>query len=162
LIQAKKVLLTNSCTAALEMTAILIDIKPGDEVILPSFTFVSTANAFYLRGANLVFCDIRSDTLNIDESKIECLITSKTKAIVAVHYAGVSCEMDRIMEIANKYNIYVIEDAAQGVNSKYKDKYLGTIGDFGTYSFHETKNFISGEGGALVINNTNFIERAEI
>lgn len=159
---AKKILLTHSCTAALEMAAILCNVGPGDEVILPSFTFVSTANAFYLRGAKLVFVDIRPDTLNIDETKLEDAVTEKTKVIVPVHYAGVACEMDKIMEIANKHNIFVVEDAAQGVNARYKDKYLGTIGDIGTYSFHETKNFICGEGGAIVLNNENFIERAEI
>lgn len=159
---AKKVLLTHSCTAALEMAAILCDVGPGDEVILPSFTFVSTANAFYLRGVKLIFIDIRPDTLNMDETKLEQAITEKTKIIVPVHYAGVACEMDKIMEIANKYNIFVVEDAAQGVDAKYKDQYLGTIGDIGTFSFHETKNFISGEGGAIVLNNESFFERAEI
>ncbi len=159
---AKKVLLTHSCTAALEIAAFLCDIQPGDEVILPSFTFVSTANAFYLRGAKLIFVDIHQDTLNIDEKKVEKAITDRTKAIVVVHYAGVACNMDYIINIAHKNNIYVIEDAAQGVNAKYNDKYLGTIGDIGTYSFHETKNFISGEGGAIVLNNEKFIERAEI
>jgi dTDP-4-amino-4,6-dideoxygalactose transaminase len=160
--QAKKILLTQSCTAALEMSAILCDTGPGDEVIMPSFTFVSTANAFYLRGAKPVFVDIRSDTLNIDEMKIESAITKNTKAVVPVHYAGVACEMDKIMDLAREHGIYVVEDAAQGVNAKYKDKFLGTIGDIGTYSFHETKNFICGEGGAIVINNEIFIERAEI
>jgi len=159
---AKKILLTHSCTAALEMAAILCGIEPGDEVILPSFTFVSTANAFCLRGAKLVFVDIRRDTLNMDEKKIEDVLTKKTKVIVPVHYAGIACEMDYIVEISRKNNIYVVEDAAQGVNSKYKGQYLGTYGDIGTFSFHETKNFISGEGGAIVINNENFIERAEI
>ncbi len=159
---AKKALLTHSCTAALEMAAILADIQPGDEVIMPSYTFVSTANAFVLRGAIPVWCDIREDTLNIDETKIEALITSKTKAIVPVHYAGVGCEMDAIMEIAERHNLLVIEDAAQAVNVTYKGRYLGTIGHFGCYSFHETKNFISGEGGALVINDDRFQERAEI
>jgi len=159
---AKKVLLTHSCTAALEMAAILADIQPGDEVIMPSYTFVSTANAFVLRGAVPVWCDIREDTLNIDETKIEALITPKTKAIVPVHYAGVGCEMDAIMEIAERHTLLVIEDAAQAVNATYKGRYLGTIGHFGCYSFHETKNFISGEGGALVINNGRFVERAEI
>jgi dTDP-4-amino-4,6-dideoxygalactose transaminase len=157
-----KTLLTNSCTAALEMTAILCDFKPGDEVIMPSYTFVSTANAFVLRGGVPVFIDIRPDTLNIDETKIEQAITIKTKAVVAVHYAGVACEMDRIMNIAKKHKLIVIEDSAQSLLSSYKDKYLGTIGDFGTLSFHETKNVISGEGGALLINNNKFIERAEI
>lgn len=159
---AKKILLTHSCTAALEMSAILCNINMGDEVILPSYTFVSTANAFFLRGAKLIFVDIRPDTLNIDETKIEAAITKNTKAIVPVHYAGVSCKMDVIMDIAKKNNIFIIEDAAQGVNAKYKDRYLGTIGDLGTYSFHETKNFTCGEGGALVINNESFLERAEI
>ena len=159
---AKKVLLTHSCTAALEMSALLINIQPGDEVILPSYTFVSTANAFALRGAKLIFVDIRKDTLNIDETLIEPLITKKTKAIVAVHYAGVACEMETIMNIANRYKIYVIEDAAQGVNASYKGKFLGTLGHLGCYSFHETKNFISGEGGALVVNDNDFIDRAEI
>ncbi|MFZ5568883.1 MAG: dTDP-4-amino-4,6-dideoxygalactose transaminase [Thermodesulfobacteriota bacterium] len=157
-----KVLLTHSCTAALEMAALLCEVGPGDEVILPSFTFVSTANAFYLRGAKLVFVDIRPDTLNIDETKIEAAITERTKAIVPVHYAGQGCHMGVIMDIARRHNLYVIEDAAQGVNAKYKDKFLGTIGDIGAYSFHETKNFISGEGGAIAINNPKFIERAEI
>lgn len=157
-----KALLTTSCTHALEMAAILADIQPGDEVIAPSFTFVSTVNPFVLRGAKIVFVDIRPDTMNIDENLIEDAITDKTKAIVPVHYAGVSCEMDKIMEIAKKYNLYVIEDAAQGVMSKYKGKALGTIGDFGCYSFHETKNYTMGEGGALLIQNKNFIERAEI
>ncbi len=160
--QAKKVLLTHSCTAALEMAGMLVDLIPGDEVILPSYTFVSTANAFVLRGAVPVWCEIREDTLNIDESKIEALITPWTKAIVAVHYAGVACEMDTIMAIARKHNLLVIEDAAQGVHATYKGRYLGTIGHLGSYSFHETKNFISGEGGALVINDERFLERAEI
>ncbi|WP_339137798.1 MAG: dTDP-4-amino-4,6-dideoxygalactose transaminase [Candidatus Electrothrix sp. GW3-4] len=159
---APKVLLTHSCTAALEIAALLCDIEPGDEVILPSFTFVSTANAFCLRGAKPVFVDIRQDTLNIDEDLIEQAITERTKVIVPVHYAGVGCEMDKIMDIARRHNLIVVEDAAQGVSSQYTEKYLGTIGDLGTYSFHETKNFISGEGGALVINNELFIERAEI
>ena len=157
-----KALLTTSCTHALEMAAILIDIKPGDEVIAPSFTFVSTVNAFVLRGAKIVFVDIRPDTLNINENLIEAAITDKTKAIVPVHYAGVACEMDKIMEIAKKYNLYVIEDAAQGVMSTYKGQALGTIGDFGVYSFHETKNYTMGEGGALLIQNKEHIERAEI
>jgi len=159
---ANKILLTHSCTAALEMSTILCDVSPGDEVILPSFTFVSTANAFYLRGAKLVFVDVQQDTLNMDVTQIEDLITDRTKAIVPVHYAGIGCEMDTIMDIANRYNLYVVEDAAQGVNAKYKDRYLGTIGDIGTYSFHETKNYICGEGGAIVINNETFVERAEI
>lgn len=160
---AHKVLLTPSCTHALEMAAILLDVQEGDEIIMPSYTFVSTANAFVLRGAKIVFVDIRPDTMNIDESKIEAAITNKTKAIVPVHYAGVSCEMDTIMSLAKKYNLFVVEDAAQGVMATYKGKALGTIGDLGTYSFHETKNYTSGgEGGALLINNPKFIERAEI
>lgn len=158
----EKVLLTHSCTAALEIAALLCDIQPGDEVILPSFTFVSTANAFCLRGAKPVFVDIRPDTLNLDETLIEQAITTKTKVIVPVHYAGVGCEMDTIMDIARKHELLVVEDAAQGVSSLYKGKYLGTIGDIGTYSFHETKNFISGEGGALLLNNKRFIDRAEM
>lgn len=157
-----KALLTHSCTAALEMAAILADIQPGDEVIMPSYTFVSTANAFVLRGGIPVFVDIREDTLNIDECLIEAAITPRTKAIVPVHYAGVSCEMDTIMSIAQKYNLLVIEDAAQGVMATYKGRPLGSIGDLGCYSFHETKNIISGEGGALLINNPAFSERAEI
>jgi dTDP-4-amino-4,6-dideoxygalactose transaminase len=161
-IGAKKALLTHSCTAALEMAAILCEIEPGDEVILPSYTFVSTANAFVLRGAKPVFVDIRADTLNIDETKIEAAITPKTKAIIPVHYAGVACEMDEIMEIAKRHNLFVIEDAAQGCLSKYKGRYLGTIGDIGCFSFHETKNIISGEGGAILINRREMIERAEI
>lgn len=159
---AKKVLLTHSCTAALEMAAILADIQPGDEVIMPSFTFVSTANAFVLRGGIPVFVDIRPDTKNINEDLIESAITEKTKAIVPVHYAGVSCDMDKIMDIAKRHNLIVIEDAAQAVSSTYNGKKLGTIGDIGCFSFHETKNIISGEGGAIVINNEKFIERAEI
>ena len=157
-----KALLTTSCTHALEMAAILADIQPGDEIIAPSFTFVSTVNAFVLRKAKIVFVDIRPDTMNIDENLIEDAITDKTKAIVPVHYAGVSCEMDKIMEIAKKYNLYVIEDAAQGVMSKYNGHALGTIGDFGAFSFHETKNYTMGEGGALLIQNKDHIERAEI
>lgn len=157
-----EVLLTNSCTAALEMTAILADIKPGDEIIMPSYTFVSTANAFVLRGGVPVFVDIRKDTLNIDESLIESAVSAKTKAIVPVHYAGVSCEMDKIMSIAKENNLLVIEDSAQGLMSKYKGRFLGTIGNLGTYSFHETKNIISGEGGAICINDRNFLKRAEI
>ncbi|MGH4118090.1 dTDP-4-amino-4,6-dideoxygalactose transaminase [Clostridium sp.] len=157
-----KVLLTTSCTHAIEMAAILIEIQPGDEIIAPSYTFVSTVNAFVLRGAKIVFVDIRPDTMNIDENLIEDAITEKTKAIVPVHYAGVACEMDKIMDIAKKYNLYVIEDAAQGVMSTYKGKALGTIGDFGCYSFHETKNYTMGEGGAILIQNKEFIERAEI
>lgn len=157
-----KALLTTSCTHALEMAAILADIKEGDEVIAPSYTFVSTVNAFVLRGAKIVFVDIRPDTMNIDENLIEEAITDRTKAIVPVHYAGVSCEMDKIMDIAKKNNLFVIEDAAQGVMSKYNGQALGTIADFGTYSFHETKNYTMGEGGALLIKNKDNIERAEI
>lgn len=159
---AQKVLLTTSGTTALDMATLLCDFKPEDEVILPSYTFSSTATSIVLGGAKLVFVDIRPDTMNIDETKIEAAITEKTKAIMVVHYAGVACEMDSIMEIAKKYNLKVIEDAAQGVMSTYKGRALGTIGDFGCYSFHETKNYTMGEGGALVINNPNFNERAEI
>ncbi len=159
---AKKALLTHSCTAALEMTAILADIQPGDEVIMPSYTFVSTANAFVLRGGVPVFVDIRPDTLNINETLIEAAITSRTKAIVPVHYAGVACEMDTIMDIAQRHNLLVIEDAAQGIMSTYKGKPLGSIGHLGAYSFHETKNIISGEGGALLVNDDRFVERAEM
>lgn len=159
---AHRALLTHSCTAALDMAAILADIQPGDEVIMPSFTFVSTANAFVLRGGVPVFVDIRPDTLNIDESKIETAITPRTKAIVAVHYAGVACEMDVIMDIARRHRILVIEDAAQGIMAAYKGKPLGAIGHLGTYSFHETKNIISGEGGALLVNDERFAGRAEI
>ncbi len=158
----KRVLLTTSCTQALEMAAMLIDIRPGDEVIMPSYTFVSTANAFVLRGAKIVFVDIRPDTLNINEKLIEAAVTDKTKAIVPVHYAGVACEMDTIMDIARHHKLYVVEDAAQGMMCEYKGKALGTIGDFGCYSFHETKNYSMGEGGALLINHENDIERAEI
>ena len=160
--QAKKALLTHSCTAALEIAAILCDIKPGDEFIVPSYTFVSTVNAFVLRGGIPVFVDIRPDTLNIDETQIEAAITPKTKVIVPVHYAGVGCNMDVIMDIAERHNLLVVEDAAQGVCATWKSRYLGTIGHLGCYSFHETKNFISGEGGALVINDERFFERAEI
>jgi TDP-4-keto-6-deoxy-D-glucose transaminase len=159
---SSKVLLTTSCTHATEMAAILSDIKSGDEVIMPSYTFVSTADAFVLRGAKAVFVDIRPDTMNIDERLIEDAITEKTKAIVPVHYAGVGCKMDKIMEIAQKHNLLVIEDAAQGVMSTYKGKALGTIGDFGCYSFHETKNYSMGEGGALLIKNKEDVEQAEI
>lgn len=159
---AAKVLLTTSCTHATEMAALLCDIQPGDEVIIPSFTFVSTADAFVLRGAKVVFVDIRPDTMNIDETKIEAAITKKTKAIVPVHYAGVSCEMDTIMDIARRHNLWVVEDAAQGVMSTYKGKALGTIGDFGCFSFHETKNYSMGEGGALLIKSPDMIEPAEI
>jgi len=159
----QKALMTPSCTHALEMAAILIDIRPGDEVIMPSYTFVSTANAFALRGAAIVFVDIRPDTMNIDEKLIEAAVTERTKAIVPVHYAGVGCEMDTIMEIAERYDLYVIEDAAQGMTSSYKGKALGTIGHLGAYSFHETKNYTSGgEGGLLIVNDARFVERAEI
>lgn len=158
----KKALLTTSCTHALEMAAILINIQPGDEVIAPSYTFVSTVNAFVLRGAKIIFVDVRPDTMNIDETLIEAAITKDTKAIVPVHYAGVACEMDTIMEIAKRNNLYVIEDAAQGVMSTYNGKALGTIGDLGCFSFHETKNYSMGEGGALLIQNEKFLERAEI
>jgi len=162
-LKCKRSLLTPSCTHALEMAAILIDIKPGDEVIMPSYTFVSTANAFVLRGAKIVFIDIRPDTMNIDENLIEDAITERTKAICVVHYAGVGCEMDKIMEIANKHNLYVIEDAAQGMMAEYNGKPLGTIGHLGAYSFHETKNYTSaGEGGLLIVNDDKFIGRAEI
>ena len=155
-------LLTTSCTHATELAAMLCDIKPGDEVIMPSYTFVSTADAFVLRGAKVVFVDIRPDTMNINEDLIEDAITEKTKAIVPVHYAGVSCEMDKIMKIAKEHNLYVIEDAAQGVMSEYKGKALGTIGDVGCYSFHETKNYSMGEGGAILIKDQDKIELAEI
>lgn len=158
----EKSLLTHSCTAALEMAAILCDLQPGDEVIMPSFTFVSTANAFALRGATPVFVDIRPDTLNIDEKLIPYAITDRTKAIVPVHYAGVACAMDEIMDIAEKYKLWVIEDAAQALLSTYKGRFLGTIGHFGCLSFHETKNIISGEGGALLVNEERHTERAEI
>lgn len=161
-IDCRDALLTHSCTAALEMAAILADIQPGDEVIMPSYTFVSTANAFVLRGGVPVFVDIRPDTLNIDETKIEAAITPRTKAIVPVHYAGVPCEMDVIMAIAEKYNLLVIEDAAQGVWSSYQGRRLGSIGHMAAFSFHETKNIVSGEGGALLINDPSLIERAEI
>lgn len=157
-----KALLTHSCTAALEMAAILADLKPGDEVIMPSYTFVSTANAFVLRGAVPVFVDIRPDTLNIDETLIEAAITEKTRAIVPVHYAGVGCEMDVIMDIARRHNLLVIEDAAQAVMASYKGRALGSIGHIGALSFHETKNIISGEGGALLVNDSELAERAEI
>lgn len=157
-----KALLTTSCTHATELAAILADIKPGDEVIMPAYTFVSTADAFVLRGATAVFVDIRPDTMNMDENLIEAAITERTKAIVPVHYAGVSCDMDKIMEVAAKYNLAVIEDAAQGIMSTYKGKALGTIGDFGCFSFHETKNFSMGEGGALLIRDEKDVENAEI
>lgn len=157
-----KALLTHSCTAALEMSALLLDIQPGDEIIMPSYTFVSTANAFVLRGAIPVFVDIREDTLNLDEKLIEAAITPRTKAIVVVHYAGVACEMDTIMAIARKHGLRVVEDAAQGVMASYKGQALGSIGDLGAYSFHETKNVISGEGGALLVNDPEMSLRAEI
>lgn len=160
--EATKVLLTTSGTSALEMAALLCEIKPGDEVILPSYTFSSTATAFVLAGARLVFVDIRPDTMNIDENKIEAAITDRTKVICVMHYAGVACNMDRIMDIAKLHELKVVEDAAQGVMSTYKGKALGTIGDFGCYSFHETKNFSMGEGGALVINDASYVEKAEI
>ena len=158
----KNMLLTTSGTTALEMASILINLEPGDEVITPSFTFSSTVNAFLLRGAKPVFCDIREDTFNIDENLIEGLITPKTKAIYAVDYAGFPCEMDKINEIANKYGLFVIEDAAQAVGSTYKGRYAGTLTEFGCYSFHETKNYVMGEGGAIVVNEDKYMERAEI
>jgi dTDP-4-amino-4,6-dideoxygalactose transaminase len=161
-IGCQKALLTHSCTAALEVAAMLADLGPGDEVIMPSYTFVSTANAFVLRGATAVFVDIRPDTLNIDETKIEAAITERTKAIVPVHYAGVSCEMDTIMDIARRHKLLVIEDAAQGIMSTYKGRPLGSIGHMAALSFHETKNIIAGEGGALLINDPAYVERAEI
>jgi dTDP-4-amino-4,6-dideoxygalactose transaminase len=157
-----KVLLTTSCTHALEMAAMLLDLKPGDEVILPSFTFVSVANAFVLRGARPVFSDVRRDTLNLDETKLESLITRRTKAIVVVHYAGVGCEMDAILEIAGRHSLPVVEDNAHGLFGKYKGRHLGTFGCMATQSFHETKNFTCGEGGALLINDSQYVERAEI
>ena len=160
--KVNQVFLTTSCTHALEMAAFLCEIQPGDEVIMPSYTFVSTADAFVLRGAKIVFVDIRPDTMNIDENLIEQAITEKTKAIVPVHYAGVSCEMNKIMEIAQKYNLKVVEDAAQGVEAYYHGKALGTIGDFGCYSFHETKNYTMGEGGALVFQKNEYQEKAEV
>ena len=158
----RKVLLTHSCTAALEMSAILADIKPGDEIIMPSYTFVSTASSFVLRGGVPVFIDIRPDTLNINENMIQAALTARTRAILPVHYAGISCEMDIIMDIAGRHNLFVIEDAAQGIMSTYKGRPLGSIGHFGACSFHETKKIISGEGGALLINDEKFVERAEI
>src|SRR6202162_2808512 len=162
LLGSPKALLTTSCTHALEMAALLLDIQPGDEVIVPAFTFVSTVNAFVLRGARPVFVDIRRDTLNLDESKLAKLITEKTRAIVPVHYAGVGCEMDAIMEIANAHQIPVVEDNAHGLFGRYKERYLGGFGCLATQSFHETKNFTCGEGGALLINDSRHIERAEI
>lgn len=161
-IGCQKALLTHSCTAALEIAAMLADVGPGDEVIMPSYTFVSTANAFVLRGAKVVFVDIRPDTMNIDETKIEAAITERTKVIVPVHYAGMSCEMDTIMEIARRHQLLVIEDAAQGIMSSYKGRPLGSIGHLAALSFHETKNIIAGEGGALLINDPRFLHRAEI
>ncbi len=161
-IGSRKALLTHSCTAALEMSALLLDLKPGDEVIMPSYTFVSTANAFALRGAVPVFVDVRPDTLNLDENKVEAAITPKTKAIAVVHYAGVSCEMDRFLEIARRHRLWLVEDAAQGIGSSYKGKALGNLGSLGALSFHETKNIISGEGGVLLVNDEAFEERAEI
>jgi dTDP-4-amino-4,6-dideoxygalactose transaminase len=158
----KKVLLTTSCTDALEMVAILLDIKEGDEVIAPSYTFVSTVNAFVLRGAKIIFADSKSDNPNLDVDEIEKLITPKTKAIISVHYGGIACEMDRIMDIAKKHNLHVVEDAAQAIDSFYKGNRLGSIGHFSAFSFHETKNIISGEGGMLVINEEKFVKRAEI
>lgn len=158
----ERCLLTTSCTHALEMAALLCDIKEGDEVIMPSYTFVSTADAFVLRGAKIVFVDIRPDTMNIDENLIEAAITEKTKVIAPVHYAGVGCEMDKIMEIAKKHGLMVVEDTAQGIMSTYKGKPLGTFGEFGTLSFHETKNYSMGEGGALLIRDADYVERAEI
>ncbi|MBZ0278624.1 MAG: dTDP-4-amino-4,6-dideoxygalactose transaminase, partial [Anaerolineae bacterium] len=158
----KKALLTTSCTHALEMSALLLDLQPGDEVIVPSYTFVSTINAFVLRGATPVFVDVRSDTLNLDETLLEAAITPRTRAIVVVHYGGVGCEMDTIMEIANRHRIPVIEDNAHGLFAKYKGRYLGTFGVMATQSFHETKNFQCGEGGALLINDPQYAERAEI
>ena len=160
--KAQKVLLTPSCTSAMEMASLLLGLGPGDEVIVPSFTFSSTVNAFMIFGAKPVFVDINPRAMNMDENLIEKLITKKTKAIYVVHYAGVGCEMDKIMSTARKYKLKVVEDAAQGVNAKYKDRYLGTIGDLGAYSFHESKNFVAGEGGALVINDPKLIKRAEI
>jgi dTDP-4-amino-4,6-dideoxygalactose transaminase len=160
--QPGRALLTHSCTAALEMTAMLLDIRPGDEVIMPSYTFVSTANAFVLRGAVPVFVDIRPDTLNLDETQVEQAITPKTRAIVPVHYAGVSCEMDVILDIARRHELAVVEDAAQGLMASYNGRPLGALGDLGTFSFHETKNIISGEGGALLVNNQRMLERAEV
>jgi len=161
-LKTEKALLTTSCSHALEMAAILADIKEGDEIIMPAYTFVSTADAFVLRGAKIIFVDIRPDTMNIDENLIETAVTERTKAIVPVHYAGISCEMDKILEIAKKYNLLVIEDAAQGIMSTYKGQDLGTIGDFGCLSFHETKNYSMGEGGAILIKDKKFINRAEI
>jgi dTDP-4-amino-4,6-dideoxygalactose transaminase len=163
ILNAKKALLVPSCTAALELSALVIDIQPGDEVIVPSYTFVSTANAFALRGARLIFVDVESETMNISPAAIEEAITPKTRAIIPVHYAGIACKMDEIMALADKHNLFVIEDAAQAIGNSYKGKALGSIGHFGTFSFHETKNITSGgEGGALIINDERFIEKAEI
>ena len=161
-IKSNKIMLVHSCTAALEIAAILCDIQAGDEFIVPSYTFVSTVNAFVLRGGVPVFVDISPDTMNMDVNLIEPLVTEKTKVIIPVHYAGIGCDMHKIMELAKRHNLFVVEDAAQGLLSAYDGKYLGTIGDIGCFSFHETKNFISGEGGAISINNKNFIERAEV
>lgn len=161
-LKCNNVFLTPSCTAALEMAAILCDIKEGDEIIMPSFTFPSSANAFVLRGAKIIFSDIRPDTMNMDEKLVEAAITEKTKIIVAVHYGGVACEMEKLKKLSEKHKLFLIEDAAHAYNAKYKDKYLGTIGDMGCISFHETKNIHCGEGGAILINNPSFIERAEI
>ena len=161
-LKAKKIVITNSCTAALEIAALLIDVKSGDEIIMPSYTFVSTANAFVLRGGKPVFVDIKNDNLNIDENLIEKSITKKTKAIVVVHYAGVPCEMDKIIKIGKKYNLFIIEDAAQAIFSKYKNKYCGTLGDIGCLSFHETKNITSCEGGAIILNKKKFLRKASI
>lgn len=158
----KKALLTTSCSSALDMAALLIDIKPGEEVIMPSYNFTSAANSFFIRNARIKFVDIREDTLNIDENMIEDAITSKTRVIVVVHYAGVSCEMDKILQIAKKNKILVVEDAAHAIEAKYKGNYLGSIGDIGTFSFHETKNIVCGEGGAILLNDEKFIEKAEI
>ena len=161
-LKAKKIVITNSCTAALEIAALLIDVKSGDEIIMPSYTFVSTANAFVLRGGKPVFVDIKNDNLNIDENLIEKSITKKTKAIVVVHYAGVPCEMDKIIKIGKKYNLFIIEDAAQAIFSKYKNKYCGTLGDIGCLSFHETKNITSCEGGAIILNKKKYLRKASI
>ncbi|NBV51696.1 dTDP-4-amino-4,6-dideoxygalactose transaminase, partial [bacterium] len=161
-LSTKKALLTTSCTHALEMAAILLNIQPGDEVIVPSYTFTSTVNAFVLRGAKPIFCDVRPDTFNLDEKKVESLITSKTRVIVPVHYAGIACEMDELTNIAKKHRLFVVEDNAQGIFGRYKGRHLGSIGHFGTLSFHETKNINCGEGGALLINDPQLIERAEI
>src|SRR5438105_561748 len=157
-----KALLTTSCTHALEMAALLLELKPGDEVIVPAFTFVSTVNAFVLRGAKPIFCDIRSDTLNLDETRLEALLTPRTKAIVPVHYAGVGCEMDTILDLARNHHLAVVEDNAHGLFGKYKGRWLGSFGQLATLSFHETKNISCGEGGALLINDPRYLERAEV